>query len=384
MDMRTRIEPHWKIEKIEWALLESTRSRTAGSNARLGVHGNTARCPIMRVTIDGRTGFGCSLASHEQAESLLGMKIVDLLDANGLLGRPYRLLLEYPLLDWLGRHSGKPVYALAAETSPEQPLYVPCYDTSLYFDDLHLRDDRSAVQLMQEEAMQGKEKGHRHFKIKVGRSGRHMPLREGTERDIAIVNGISDIAGPEGKLMIDANNGYNLNLTKEVLMALSHTNLYWIEEAFHEDAELYADLKTWMKERNMNVLIADGEGEASPSLVSWAEKGHVDVLQYDIIHPGFFHWLELGKRLDSQGIRSAPHCYGNHFGVYASCHVAPAISGFQFVEWDDHRIEGIDTSAYRLNNGLVHVPDLPGFGIELDPAFFEKRVTETGWTLPLR
>lgn len=85
-----------------------------------------------------------------------------------------------------------------------------------------------------------------------------MPLWEGTKRDIAIVRGIAEVAGPTGKIMIDANNAYNLNLTKEVLAALTDVNLYWLEEAFHEDEGLYEDLKEWLRQRGQNVLIADG------------------------------------------------------------------------------------------------------------------------------
>lgn len=36
-----------------------------------------------------------------------------------------------------------------------------------------------------------------------------------------------EVAGPAGKIMIDANNAYNLNLTKEVLEALADVNLSW-------------------------------------------------------------------------------------------------------------------------------------------------------------
>jgi L-alanine-DL-glutamate epimerase-like enolase superfamily enzyme len=375
------IDSNWKIEKIEFAKLQGERARSAGANARLGIHGKACEVSMARITVDGRTAYGASRISKEQADSWVGKRIRDLFDDNGTILEPYRIGLEYPVLEWLGREWNQPAYEMCAGARSDgtSGLAVPCYDTSLYFDDLHLSDDKDAVALLQEEAEQGYAKGHRHFKIKVGRGGMHMPLMEGTKRDIAIVQGIREVAGPEGKLMIDANNAYNLNLTKEVLTALSDVGLYWIEEAFHEDDQLYRDLKSWLKERNQNVLIADGEGYASPRLVEWAKQGLVDVLQYDIIHPGFTHWLELGAKLDEHALLTAPHCYGNAYGIYATGHLSAGIKGFQFVEWDDINIQGMDASAYSVQDGMFLVPSKPGFGLDFDDERFAYQASRGGW-----
>lgn len=378
------IDRRWALEKIEFARLRGKRARSAGANARLGVHGTSCEVSLVRITIDGTTAYGASRMTPEQAQAWIGKKVGDLFDESGMILEPYRLALEYPLLDWLGRRWNLPVYAMVqgADAVSGDGLVVPCYDTTLYFDDLHLADDKDAVALLQEEARQGYEKGHRHFKIKVGRGGMHMPLMEGTRRDIAIVEGVREVAGPDGKLMIDANNGYNLNLTKQVLTALSDVGLYWIEEMFHEDFELYKDLKSWLRERDQRVLIADGEGDASSRLLDWAMQGYVDVLQYDIIHPGFTHWLELGARLDEHGLLAAPHCYGNAYGIYALGHLSAAVRGFQFVEWDDIAIEGMDASAYSVREGNFYVPSKAGFGLDFDEDRFAHQVSQDGgWSI---
>jgi len=375
------IRDEWKIEKIEFATLYGERARGAGANARLGVHGKSCAVRLVRVTIDGQAAYGASDITSEQAKAYVGKSMRDFFDDKGRVREPFRTGLEYPLLDWLGRRLDRPVYALVqgASDPSRSGLTVPCYDTSLYFDDLHLDDDKDAVALIQEEARQGYAKGHRHFKIKVGRGGRHMPLMKGTKRDIAVVEGVREVAGPDGKLMIDANNGYTLNLAKEVLAALSDVGLYWIEEAFHEDDELYKDLKSWLKERNQNVLIADGEGYASPRLIDWAIEGKVDVLQYDIIHPGFTFWLELGAKLDESGVLTAPHCYGNAYGIYATGHLAGVVKGLQFVEWDDIDIQGMDGSAYYVKDGQFYVPPKAGFGLDFDEERFTYQVSQGGW-----
>ena len=104
----------------------------------------------------------------------------------------------------------------------------------------------------------------------------------GTRRDIRVIHAVRAAVGADAPIMIDANNGYNLNLAKQVLEETASAGVYWIEEPFHEDGRLYAAFKEWMAARGIETLIADGEGAASPSLLDWARQGLIDVVQYDI------------------------------------------------------------------------------------------------------
>src|SRR5687767_5899867 len=240
-------ETHVKIERIEWGRLKGTRPRKAGKNARLDDHGLHVRPPLTRVTLsDGSTGFGISRGTREQLTPFIGRSIDDLFSAErGAQGEA--AVLDYPLWDLAAKRSGLPVYALAAQaagrTLPAGPLRVRCYDTTLYFDDLHLDSNEEAAALIAQEAREGYERGHRAFKVKIGRGARHMELEKGTRRDVAILRAIREAVGNDPPIMVDANNGYNLNLTKRVLEETAEVRLFWLEEAFHEDVVLYRDLK---------------------------------------------------------------------------------------------------------------------------------------------
>jgi L-alanine-DL-glutamate epimerase-like enolase superfamily enzyme len=166
-----------------------------------------------------------------------------------------------------------------------------------------------------------------------------------------------------------------------VLDETADAGLYWIEEPFHEDGRLYAELKAWMGARGIGTLIADGEGSASPNLLDWAREGWIDVVQVDIRRPGFTRWLELGPQLDAWGVRSAPHHYGGAYGNYAACHVSAGIERFECVEWDEATLPGLDASAYRIVEGYVEVPDRPGFGLALDDARYRRAVAENGFAV---
>ncbi len=374
--------PSPRITSIEWARLEGQRPRSAGCNARLGEHGQTVRPPLARITTDdGAGGFGFCRATEQQAAAMLGQPLDALFDpACGAtaLGLPF----EYPLWDMAAKRAGLPVYRLAAAiagTPVSAPLCVPCYDTSLYIDDLHLASDDEAAALIAAEARQGLERGHQAFKIKIGRGARHMPLEDGTRRDVAVIQAVRAAAGAQATCMLDANNGYNLNLAKRILAETADCRIHWLEEAFHEDRILYLDLQAWLKAQGLATLIADGEGQASPTLLDWAREGIVNVVQYDVLAYGFTQWLALGRQLDAWGVQSAPHHYGGHYGNYAACHLAAAIKRFAFVEWDEATTPGLAAPGYAINDGRVVVPDTAGFGLALDDDIFRRAVAAGGY-----
>ena len=370
-----------RIVDIEWGRLEGKRPRVAGANARLGVHGDTISLPLVRLTTeDGATGFGACHTNAERLGTLLGVRLDALFSPTEGVTRAGHVI-EYPLWDLVGQRTGQPVYRLAARVvgiAPPDTLRVPCYDTSLYFDDLHLDATDEAAALIAQEARDGHARGHRAFKLKVGRGARHLPSEEGTERDIAVIRAVRAAVGPDCPLLLDANNGYTLNLAKYVLQQTEDCGVFWLEEAFHEDPVLYRDLKEWLAVQGLPILIADGEGDASSHLISWAREGLIDVVQYDIFGHGFTCWLHLGKQLDAWGVRSAPHHYGGHFGNYAACHLAAAICGFTYVEWDEATTPGLDTSGYAIEDGQVHVPEAAGFGLSLDDNAFHRAVEANG------
>jgi len=372
--------PKTKIKCIKWAQLHGKRPRKAGCNSRLGEHGIHVKPPIAAIFVEnGAIGFGRANISKEQAQSLIGCHIEDIFDLENGVKRQFHWI-EYPIWDLVGQLANRPIYSLLDPSTYDTDVFtVPCYDTSLYIDDLHLTDHKEAADLIASEAIAGRKYGHRNFKIKVGRGAMHMVLESGTARDIMVVNAVRNTVGPQAKILLDANNGYNLNLTKQVLAETAEAHIHWIEEAFHEDPRLYENLKDWIQKEGLQTFIADGEGSASPNLLDWARDGLVDVIQYDIFGYGFIPWLKLGSQLDQWNVRSAPHHYGGYYGNFVSCHLAAGIQLFEFVEWDQASVFGIDDSAYKIIDGFVNVPKAAGFGLSLDQEIFNQQVKQNGF-----
>ena len=372
-----------RIAAIESGTLVGQRPRLAGFNARKkGDHGWESKIPLARVTTsDGVSGFGFSRLTRQQAQLLLDRPLDELITIDSGVNKA-AFPLEYPLWDLLGQRGARPVYQLLADRAGKNvsgPLRVPCYDTTLLIDDLHLPTDEEGAALIASEANFGFEHGHRAFKIKVGRGARHMPPLEGHRRDIAVIRAVRAAVGPDAVILIDANNGYTLNIAKHILSETADCNVLWLEEAFHEDDELYEDLHAWIEREGLSVLIADGEGAASPHLLDYARRGIVDVIQYDIFSYGMTKWLETAPKLDAWNVRTAPHHYGAHLGNFVSGHLAAAVAGFAFVEWDELATPGLDSSAYSIDNGHVCLPNAPGFGLNLDESLFQQAVAANGY-----
>ena len=226
-----------RLSSLECGYLNGMRPRKAGRNARLPDHGQEVREPYVRLRFDdGSSGFGYGRVTQEQAQALLGKSLDDLISLDSGAS-PQARGIEFALWDVLGQRAGKPVYQLLSEHhggTVQHTLQAPCYDTTLYFDDLHLDNHQAGADLIAAEAREGYERGHRAFKIKIGRGALHMPLDDGMQRDIAVIRAVRAAVGPGLPIMIDANNGYNVNLVKWILTETADCDIYWLEEAFHE------------------------------------------------------------------------------------------------------------------------------------------------------
>ena len=369
-----------RIVRIDAVTLEGKRPRAAGSNARLGYHGDRVRLPFVRLTTDeGISGVGRGPVDEARLATFVGRSLDQFISGSTVLEGA--LDLELPLIDVAARLAQQPVYQFITGGGVDSPLPARSYDTSLYFDDLELADDGEAAALLAEEARSGYDRGHRAFKIKVGRGARHQPLEAGTVRDIAIIHAVREEVGPEATIMIDANNGWNLNLTKHVLTETADANLYWLEEAFHEDNVLYEDLKAWLGTEGLPTLIADGEGAADPRVVPWAREGLIDVVQTNIFAGGLGNWHLLAAELHGLGVQSSPHTYGGGISNLVTAQLAASSPGVQFVEWDEAAFAELDTSGYQVVDGDILLPSTPGLGLDVVEDAFAARVSAEGFTL---
>lgn len=349
--------------------LTSRRAKVAGKNARLDVHGDRGGDRMLRLfTNQGVEGLGNCRAAEADVARLLGTNPLALHDPAarrmaGPLGAG-----SMPLWDLAGKLLDKPVYALLGGQGVEHP---PVYDGSIYFADLLPQYAARWQDRFREEIDMGLAAGHRAFKIKIGRGHKWMPRAEGDARDVAVVQLIRRHAGPDVRLFVDANNGYDLAGAQRLLEHIGPENIGFVEELFPETVEECLALKEFIRAHGWQTLVADGETQREleayrPFIAAQA----IDLLQGDMNHFGLEGILTEAQWARSQGIRVAPHNWGSLVGYIMQVHIGRALENFFAAEQDPLSTEVLRTEGYAIREGLATVPDAPGFGWALDEARF--------------
>ena len=91
----------------------------------------------------------------------------------------------------------------------------------------------------------------------------------------------------------------------------------------------------------------------------------LDGLQMDISGLGFTPWRQIMPKLVEAGVPAAQHTWGDPLKVHYAAHIAAGLGNFLMLEGIPSTTHGADMGLYRLEEGILHVPDAPGFGMKL-------------------
>lgn len=358
-----------KITRIVGFDLVSERSKLAGKNSRLDVHGGRATDRMVRLyTNAGIEGIGNCRADEAALSQLLGRNPFDLYDAEGRTVAGPLGTGTMPVWDVIGKTLKKPVYQLLGGAGP---LRVPVYDGSIYFSDLLPEYADKPLDRFKEEIDMGLALGHRAFKVKIGRGAKWMPPDEGYARDAAVLRTIRQHGGPEILIGVDANNGYDPGKTQRLLRELPDYNFAFLEEMFPEDIEKCLALKRFISEHGWKTLIADGETQGNlDAYKPFIEARAIDVFQGDMNRFGFEGILTEAGWCKAQGLLVAPHNWGSLVGFYMQLHVGRAITNFYRAEHDPLSNDILIAEGYRIHDGCATIPEAPGFGLKIDEKNF--------------
>lgn len=212
-------------------------------------------------------------------------------------------------------------------------------------------------------------KGYRGLKLGWGALG------ESFEKDIRLVKWARRALGDDKYLMIDIGMRWNdVKGAMRAVKAFEEYNVHWVEEPFTPDnLEGYAELR-----RNTNVHISGGEEVGTMyEFRDLIDRRCVDIVQPDLSRCG---GISVARKLtDYAGLHNVqiiPHAFKTHLLMAASLqYIAslPAAWYLEFCEQDTILRRELTTTMFRVDaDGFVDIPQKPGFGIELDPAAFER------------
>lgn len=346
---------HHLVRRVEQSTIQSRYPRTIGRNARLGSHGDGGVDDIVILHTDtGKSGWG--LRSGAVPDDVVGRSVAELIDpATGITSDRWKGL-DFALHDLAGQILDLPVHALlGGQGSPT----IPVYDGAIYFADL---DDDAGVDAVLADCAADDAAGHRAFKLKIGRGNRWMDRAAGDARDIEVTRAVR-AAYPGHRILVDANDGYDCDGFIEYLKAVADCDLYWVEEPFLDDADDLARLKKHLRESGSPTLIAEGESDPDlEPLLEIAARGDIDVLLMDVVSFGLTAWREVMPRVACQ---ASPHAWGVPLKTLYAAQLAAGLGKVPTVEGVPGETIGVDTAAYRWQDGALTVPDRPGFGLPL-------------------
>jgi len=358
-----------KITRIVGFDLVSDRPKLVGKNSRLDVHGRQATDRMVRLYTNADIeGIGNCRAEEAALAQLLGKNPFDLYHAEsktvtGPLGAG-----TMPVWDLIGKALNKPVYQLLGGAGPAR---VPVYDGSIYFSDLLPEYANKPLDRLKEEIDMGLALGHRAFKVKIGRGAKWMPPDEGYARDVAVLRTIRQHAGPEILIGADANNGYDLARTQQILKDLPNYSFGFLEEMFPEEIDKCLELKRFISEHGWKTLLADGETQGNlDAYKPFIEARAIDVFQGDMNRFGFEGILTEAAWCKAQGLQVAPHNWGSLVSFYMQLHVGRAITNLYRAEHDPLSNDILIAEGYHIRDGYATIPEVPGFGLKINDKNF--------------
>ena len=226
----------------------------------------------------------------------------------------------------------------------------PGYDTSVgwfQYEDQRVRDNAIAARAA----------GFRAFKLKVG-------SRDG-DRDLRRAGMLREIAGPDCRIMFDANQQWSLRDAERMCHALAAFDPYWIEEPTHPD-----DIEAHRKLAAGIAPVRLALGEHVPNRVlfkNYMQAGAVHFVQADCTRlAGVAEFLTVSLMARKFGLPVLPHVgdMGQvHQHLVLFNHVAMG-HDVVFLEYIPHLRDYLVHPA-SIEGGVYRTPEAPGLSCEL-------------------
>jgi len=207
-----------------------------------------------------------------------------------------------------------------------------------------------------------------------------MLPEDGMRRDAEVVLAVRDAVGPEAKIMVDANFGYDghMDLLEEFVRQTLPANVFWLEEMVTADVGDYRAFRDIQSRTGSDALLVCGEVDREPVSEVFRDliaEGLIDGYQPDIVANGFAGWQEIERFLASSGVRSIPHNFGNgNFGTRADLIFGAASETFVTLEDERHLPNVYAGDDFAFGDGSYAIPSdpSPGLGLAVDQDEFQR------------
>lgn len=247
--------------------------------------------------------------------------------------------LDIALWDALAKGAGLPLARFLGGTL--EP--VPAYNSN----GLGLIPADATADEAQELIAEG---GFGALKVRVGRAF--------AADDIAAVRKVRETVGTRITLVVDYNQGLTLGKALERCHALDKEGVAWIEEPLrYDDLDGHARLA-----HDTTTPIMLGENFYGPRAMLDAIRAQAcDLVMPDLMRiGGVTGWLKAAAVADATGMPMSSHLYPEVSG-----HLLRVTPTRHWLEWQDWA-HPVLARPFEVRSGLLHLPDVPGNGLEWD------------------
>lgn len=191
--------------------------------------------------------------------------------------------------------------------------------------------------------------------------------------DIAKARAVRRLVGPDFPLAFDANNGLSTGGAIRLGRVLEELGFWW----FEEPVQHYHIREMGEVARRLDITVSAGEQTYTLAGLRDLIEAGVTMVQPDIVKMGGITGLMRCAALcHAHGVELVPHQTQPTIGHMASMQVVAAqLHATKPVELDDPspRRHAVFVAPPRPVDGLFHLPDTPGLGLELIPEELAKR-----------
>lgn len=247
--------------------------------------------------------------------------------------------LDMAAWDALAKAAGLPLCVLLGGTVGPMPAYN---SNGLWL--------REPAMVAAEAAELRDEGGFTGLKLRLG--------REDPRADLATIAAVRQAVGEDMQLMIDFNQGLTLAEALHRCHMIDDLGLAWIEEPIVYDnldgyAQLAAELKTPLQ---------IGENFYGPrELMKALQRRACDLVMPDFMRiGGVTGWLRAAAIAGTAGVPISTHLYPE-----VAAQVMRVSETAHWLEWQNWA-DPILRRPYDISGGMLHIPDVPGIGLEWD------------------
>jgi len=256
--------------------------------------------------------------------------------------------IDIALWDLKGKAAGQPVFRLLGGTRTE----VFTYSTGGYYqEDAPLGGEA-------DEYMGFVAQGYRAVKLKTGA----LSLKD----EVTRIRSVREAIGPDVLFMLDMNAPYDVAGCVAFANAVAPFYIFWLEEPLH----WYLQPADYQRLAAASPIpLAHGEREWHRYTIrDFLDSGSIRYVQFDSTrHAGFTESLRIAHYAEQKGVIIAPHSAAHLHAHLVSAFGDAAFAAESHGDPTRHPLHhAIFHGGAEPRNGMVHLSEAPGFGLEVD------------------